>query len=130
MQTQLILTLLLLIPQLLPAQTATDVAIHTHCTRVVDGDTFACYIVLASGDTLPDRVRLLGVDTPERGEPGYQAATDSLRAWIDQHPVQLLVQPTRPRDGFGRLLAVVLDSTGYAVNTRLLDRQLAVPWKD
>jgi endonuclease YncB( thermonuclease family) len=41
----------------------------TDC-RAVDGDTLACR---------QGRVRLRGVDTPERGESGYRAAQQELR---------------------------------------------------
>lgn len=45
-------------------------------TRVIDGDT----VVLESGE----RVRLLGIDAPERGETGAAAATAQLRAFVQE----------------------------------------------
>lgn len=45
--------------------------------RVVDGDTVD---LLAGG--LVVRCRLTGIDAPERGEPGYRAATEYTRAWL------------------------------------------------
>ena len=41
---------------------------------VIDGDT----IILATGE----HVRLLGIDTPERGECYYQEATDFLKSLL------------------------------------------------
>ncbi|MBI3092422.1 MAG: thermonuclease family protein [Candidatus Tectomicrobia bacterium] len=45
-------------------------------TRVIDGDT----VVLESGE----RVRLLGIDAPERGEAGAAAATAQLWAFLQE----------------------------------------------
>ncbi len=45
-------------------------------THVVDGDTW----YMNGSD---ERVRLWGVNAPDRGEPGFEAATETLRALID-----------------------------------------------
>ena len=42
--------------------------------RVIDGDT-----IIAHWRGMDEKVRLLNIDTPERGEPGYKEATDMLR---------------------------------------------------
>lgn len=65
---------------------------------VLDGDTLR----LAGGD----RVRLLGVDTPETGRPLAQAATDFARRFIAGQTVRL-VPDSGERDHYGRLLADV-----------------------
>ena len=44
-------------------------------TRVIDGDTFET-------DRRKNPVRLANVDTPEKGEPGYQKAKDKLSELI------------------------------------------------
>jgi endonuclease YncB( thermonuclease family) len=54
-----------------PAATLAPVPFACAAPRAVDGDTLAC----ADGT----RVRLRGVDTPERGEPGWRAARDELQ---------------------------------------------------
>ncbi len=67
--------------------------------RVTDGDT-----VRVRCDGLAERVRLLQIDTPERGEPLYEEAGARLEALIDGRPVWL--EPWREeRDDHGRLLA-------------------------
>ena len=66
--------------------------------RVVDGDTLDLAV---RGH--PVRVRLLGVDTPERGQPGWAQARDSLALRLGNR-ARCTVGP-RPRDAFGRLLA-------------------------
>jgi micrococcal nuclease len=43
--------------------------------RIIDGDTFE----VKKFFFLKERVRILGVNTPEKGEKNYKEATDSLR---------------------------------------------------
>jgi endonuclease YncB( thermonuclease family) len=68
--------------------------------EVVDGDT----VVIDSGQ----HVRLIGVDTPERGTCGYEAATDAMRRLVEGRTVHL-VNPgsVQDRDTYGRLLRFV-----------------------
>jgi len=71
--------------------------------RVIDGDT-----LVARVDGEARRVRLIGIDTPERGECGYDAAGDRLRALVGERRVELEADPTQDReDRYGRLLAYV-----------------------
>lgn len=79
-------------------------------SRVVDGDT----LVLRSGET----VRLAGIDTPERGQCGYQAATQELARLVQGKQVRL-VPSDEDRDRFGRLLRYV-DVGGTDAGLRLL----------
>lgn len=72
---------------------------------VVDGDT-----IKVRWDGQATSVRMLNINTPERGHPGYQAATDHLRALIGKSPaVQLEFEQDSviARDHFGRLLCYV-----------------------
>ena len=83
---------------------------------VVDGDT----IRLASGTY----VRLIGIDTPERGRPFYQAAKRHLDRLVDGQVRLVNPASTDDHDGYGRLLRYVRDGgrdtglaqirTGYA----------------
>jgi micrococcal nuclease len=66
--------------------------------RVIDGDT----IELSNGD----RVRLLGIDAPERGEQFYDAATDRLKELVENEAVGL-EKDTSHKDEFDRLLRYV-----------------------
>ncbi|MEN8160134.1 MAG: thermonuclease family protein [Myxococcota bacterium] len=67
--------------------------------RVTDGDT-----VRVRCNGAAERVRLLQIDTPERGEPLYEEAGRKLTALIGDEPVWL--EPWREkRDDHGRLLA-------------------------
>ena len=65
--------------------------------EVVDGDT----VDLSDGR----RVRLLGIDTPERGECGYVEATEFARTTLLDRPVQVTTDPTQDvTDQYGRAL--------------------------
>lgn len=66
--------------------------------RVIDGDTFD----LASGD----RVRLLGVDAPERGELHYETSRRALEELILDKRIQL-VKDISHVDAYERLLRYV-----------------------
>lgn len=75
--------------------------------EVIDGDTFD--ITLPDGST--ERVRIIGVNAPERGECRAEAATRWLAERIDGEAVTL-VEDRSDRDRYGRLLRYVeLDGT-------------------
>ena len=88
------------------------------CVRVVDGDT----IVLDHGE----RVRLIGVDTPELHHPvkpvQYFAreARDRARELVAGRRVWLEYDQTR-RDRYGRTLAYVFLADGTMLNLRLIE---------
>jgi hypothetical protein len=67
-------------------------------TRVVDGDT----LELGNGET----VRLVGIDTPEVGECGYDRATVALARLVSGKQVRLALSD-EDRDRYGRLLRYV-----------------------
>ena len=71
-------------------------------TRFVDGDTVdvACAEVKV-------RVRLLNIDTPERGRVGFHEATEALRQMAEGRAIYLVYEhPYHPSRGrYGRLLA-------------------------
>lgn len=64
--------------------------------RVIDGDT----VELEGGD----RVRYVGVDTPERGESLFKEATDRNRQWVEGQVVALKICTREPKDSYGRWL--------------------------
>lgn len=74
-------------------------------TSVVDGDTVK--VRLSSGGHRT--VRLLGINTPERGQCGYHRATDAVRSVTPKGTrVRLVSDPTQPsKDRYGRLLRYV-----------------------
>lgn len=67
--------------------------------RAVDGDTIA----LESGE----RVRIIGIDTPERGQCGYAEATANMQQLVAGKRVRLTASARADRDRYGRLLRYV-----------------------
>ena len=87
---------------------------HAVVTYVIDGDTFD----IDSGE----RVRLFGIDTPERDECYFDESTDFVRAWLEGQTVRL-EQDVRERDVYGRLLRYVFidrEPDGTPTSTELL----------
>jgi len=67
-------------------------------SRVIDGDT----IELLSGD----RVRLLGINTPELGQPYYEESKSRLKGLVEGRVVKL-ERDAKDRDQYNRLLRYV-----------------------
>ena len=76
-----------------------------HVKRILDGDTFALYSV---GVINEERVRLLGVDTPEKHQPNYFQSMAFTKTWLG-HGTSTLT--ACKRDSFGRLLGTVTRGT-------------------
>lgn len=84
--------------------------------RVIDGDT----VELSNGEKL----RLLGIDTPERAEPYYDEARALLARLVGGEPVTI-EYAARRRDKYGRLLGYLYLDDTLLVNRVLLDSGLA-----
>jgi len=80
--------------------TITTPEVNGRVIEVIDGDTID---VAGVG-----RVRLIGIDTPERGQVGHNEATNYLRELVLNKNVRLQIDARRPRDSYGRTRAVVL----------------------
>lgn len=89
--------------------------------RALDGDTLA----------LPDgsRLRLAGVDTPERGRPGWAEATATARALLSGHAWRLL-PATPPRDVYGRRLGRLVNERGEELGAALIERGAGWVYRD
>jgi endonuclease YncB( thermonuclease family) len=85
-------------------------------TRVVDGDT----LELGNGQT----VRLVGIDTPEVGQCGYDRASVALGRLVTGRQVRL-TRPEENRDRYGRLLRYV-DVGGVDAGLRQIRSGLAI----
>lgn len=104
------------------APTSTVLVVNATVQRVVDGDT-----VVAAVDGTIERVRLIGVNTPESVKPDTPVECFGHEA--SQHTAELLPPGTvihlerdlEPRDDYGRLLAYVFRATdGLFVNDDLV----------
>jgi micrococcal nuclease len=100
--------------------------------RIVDGDTVV--VALAGNDVHEEKVRLIGIDTPETKKPntpvqcfGEQASARLHDLLPDATPVRL-ERDTEERDHYGRLLAYLYRTAdGLFVNLSLAADGYAVP---
>jgi micrococcal nuclease len=100
-----------------PAATAGAFTYRGIVTHIVDGDTLD--VRLASGKS--ERIRLIGIDTPERGECYATKATERARLLAMSKPVVLRGDATQDtRDRYGRLLAYVWISGGKDLGYQLI----------
>ena len=87
--------------------------------RVIDGDTL---------DSPSSRIRLFGVNTPERGQPCATKATNRLSE-LAGNSVRLEEGP-RLTDQFGRRLAYVYTEDGSSIDEILGREGLAFAWTE
>ncbi|HZQ27945.1 MAG TPA: thermonuclease family protein [Acidimicrobiales bacterium] len=97
--------------------------------RVVDGDTIAVRV-----GTRQEKVRLVGIDTPESVKPRTPVqcfaheASERTRALVPPGTRVRLVRDVEARDRYGRLLAYVYrDHDGLFVNLTLAQEGYAAP---
>lgn len=86
-----------------------------YCVRAIDGDTIE---VVLDGNV--ERVRYIGMDTPEIGEPGYESAKAENRKLVEGKMVTLESDKVG-RDPHGRLLRYVYVGRLF-VNAELVRR--------
>ena len=106
-----------------PALVPVEGALTVDVVKVIDGDT----LDVRSAQT-ELRVRLYGVDTPERGEACYEEATARLAALAGDQ-VQLLPD-ARLTDQFGRELRYVYAVDGTLIDEELVTEGLGYAWTD
>ena len=108
-------TALILMAQVSPCALAEE-KVNGKIHRVVDGDT----LLMWGGE----RVRLLGIDAPERGQPLFESATKRLRELLSMGDLTLRV--CDQKDTYDRQLATFIIN-GINVNTTLLQEGMALP---
>ncbi len=96
-------------------------AVAAQLLSVTDGDTIR---VTLNGEE--EIVRYVGIDTPERGQPGYRAATEANRALLADGSLYLVPDVTN-RDNFGRLLRYIYTADGTFINQQMLAQGWAQP---
>jgi endonuclease YncB( thermonuclease family) len=92
-------------PQLTGKATASYEIKTTNLTRAIDGDTI---------DTDIGRIRLLGINTPEKKQPGYQEAKDFLKNYEGKE-VKIEIHE---KDKYNRTLGYIF------YNNRLLNEEI------
>lgn len=85
--------------------------------KIADGDSFEGR---SGSETI--RIRLYGIDAPERGQDFYRRSKDRLGALCAEGPVKVV---PRNRDSFGRLVADVYSASGTHINTAMVAEGLA-----
>jgi endonuclease YncB( thermonuclease family) len=96
-----------------PSQTGLPVV-----SRVVDGDT----VEMSTGQT----IRVIGVDTPEVGQPCYAEAAAALRAAVQGQPVRLTPGARDDVDRYGRLLRYVDTAGGVDAGLQMINQGWAI----
>ena len=89
--------------------------------KIMDGDTFDLLV-----GTTTWRIRLNGIDCPEKKQPYSAQATAALRRWCSDEP---LVVRYRSKDRNGRILGDVYTKSGTWVNLRLVEEGMAWHFK-
>jgi micrococcal nuclease len=86
---------------------------------ITDGDTFSAEV-----DGVADDIRLIGVDSPERGQPLSGDASAALAELAGAEVC--LERDVTERDAFGRLLRYAWRSDGTLINEEMVERGLAL----
>lgn len=90
--------------------------------RVADGDTFT---MLVAGQQ--QRIRLHGIDCPEKGQPYSRVATQFIKDMLALGKVKIQQMDT---DRYGRVVGIVLINDTINLNERLLEAGLAWHYKN
>lgn len=89
---------------------------------IVDGDT----LDVRAPDATEERIRVVGIDTPERGECGYAEASDVLAGLVLGEDVVLTAGARDDRDRYGRLLRYVDVAVGEVASSEAMAGGLPV----
>ena len=114
----------------LPVAPQQQTLIWGEVVRVIDGDTADIRF-----DGREQRVRLYGIDAPERGHECYDTARVALRGWLTEiggGRVMLEAGP-RPKDRNGRVLAylwIEVEGKRHFIDEVLVAQGLAMAWRD
>jgi len=68
------------------------------CAKIIDGDTFET--------TTGERIRILGMDAPETGQPIADTSKEFMAGKLLDHKVDIKIQTHLPVDTYGRTLAI------------------------
>ena len=100
-----------------------DVA-ECRATRAIDGDS----VEVACLDW-PQmiRLRIYGIDTPERGELGYSEATDAMTKLLEAQALAGFVVDT---DRYGRLVTRLQNHFGLDLSCAMVRGGWAIPYPD
>lgn len=92
-----------------PSQHPRERAIAMMLIRIIDGDT----IWAVDGDGASVRIRLLGIDAPEEGQPGCYHSKFRLAELIGS--TRKMTVMARDQDCYGRMLATIINDQGVNI---------------
>ena len=90
---------------------------YANITNIVDGDTIDVFI-----NNITRRVRLLGINTPEKGERGFEEATNFLKQF--ENKTIVLERTIEDKDKYERLLRYIIYKNRL-LNEEILKKGLA-----
>ena len=103
--------------------------------RVVDGDTIDADIELGFSVFMRDRIRLMGIDTPESRTRNLEekswgmAAKHRLRELLAEADGEFILKTEEMEKGkFGRVLGTIMIN-GKDANQSLIEEKLAIPYE-
>lgn len=101
-----------------------DYVFTAHVYNVVDGDTIDVEIDLGFRLMIKQRLRLNGIDTPERGQLGYAEAKNAMEKYILDKDVILT---TYKASKYGYYLADI-EFDNQKINTLMISEGYAKPY--
>lgn len=100
--------------------------------KVVDGDTVDLNVDLGFYIFIQTRFRMAGINTPERGKPGWNEAKQFVIQWFSEHNGECTIKTLKPlQDKYGRYLAYIFADELYpngTLNRLLIEANLAVEY--
>lgn len=93
-------------------------------TEVIDGDT-----VWADYLGTPEKIRILGIDTPETNECMYDSSIIFVKGLLAETN-EVVIISNQDRDKYGRLLAYIILPDGRDVGELLITEGLATYYRD
>ena len=105
----------------LPTSSATPAEEGWTVEWVIDGDT----VDVRGPDGTEERVRVIGIDAPERAQCGYVEAADAMAELAEGREIDLVPGARDDRDRYDRLLRYV-DVDGTDAGLHLIEQGLAI----
>lgn len=104
---------------------------NVEVVRAIDGDTVEMQIDLGFNTWYRENFRLIDIDTPERGQDGYERSKNALWAMLeDEYLKDGVIVETIEKDMYGRWLCEIKSAkTGKSLNERMLAEGHAKPYK-
>lgn len=101
---------------------------NVEIVRVVDGDTIEAIIDLGFEVLMKMPLRIYGLNTPERGQPGYAEATAAMKRFLKMKPSSRNPNPTsrvsvhtiQSSEKYGRYLAEVFLADGSSLAEKMI----------